>query len=292
MRKLDDGVFLYPGSPSTLIVLSQDGAVLVDPGRGKGRHKDLRRELRKLDVSLRAQLLTHAHSDHVEVCNKLEAPVYAHRFEFSIAESPVVRELTTFGSRVFGQSDYLLRDEVRVHGIFEWDDEPFGLRAVKLNGHSPGMTGFLTGNVLYAGDSLFGDRLIKAVGIPYFVDYKTFTDSLRTVRGFAEEGYTIVPSHGPVVRDEKALELVEFNLRRLEELKELTLKLLERPVRVDELTYRLMGGYGVEVTPQALMLNEVPVEALLAYLCDEGLVGVRVDEGLRFGRKVFKGTYR
>lgn len=120
LRKLGDSAYLYPGSPSALIRLLWDTAVIVDPGHGGGRHKDLRRELRKLGVGLKAQLATHGHADHVAVVGKLDAPLFVHRFEFSIAESPLNREILTFGSRAPEGFLAYSAGEVKVHAVFEW----------------------------------------------------------------------------------------------------------------------------------------------------------------------------
>jgi len=284
LRKLGDSAYLYPGSPSTLIRVVDGGAVLVDPGHGSGRHKDLRRELRKLGVELEAQLSTHGHADHVAVAGRLDAPLFVHRFEFSITESPLNREILTFGSRApRGFLAYSV-GEVKVHAVFEWGDEVFGLRAIKLNGHSPGMTGFLDkeNSLLYAGDSFFGEKLITAVGVPYLVDWALFRESLGELKGFAEKGYLLIPSHGKPVRGDEAVETLEFNLNRVDEVEKLALEFLRKPMGADELALRVMNHYGVEVTPQKLALNLVPVRALIAELYNRELIEAVVDNGLRW----------
>ncbi|NJE53774.1 MBL fold metallo-hydrolase [Thermococcus sp. 21S9] len=284
LRKLGDSAYLYPGSPSTLLRVVDEGAVLVDPGHGSGRHKDLRRELRKLDLPLKAQLATHGHADHVAVSPKLDAPLFVHRFEFSIAESPLNREILTFGSRAPRGFLAYSADEVKVHAVFEWGDELFGLKALKLNGHSPGMTGVLDGEngLLYAGDSFFGEKLIGAVGVPYLVDWALFRESLTTLRDFAERGYLLIPSHGRSVEGDEAVETLEFNLNRLDEVEKLALEFLRKPMTVEELALGIMNHYRVEVTPQKLALNLVPLRALVAELYNRGLVEAVVDNGLRW----------
>jgi len=285
LRKLGDRTYLYPGSPSTLVVALDGGAVLVDPGHGKSRHKDIRRELQKLGLEPRAQLATHGHADHISVSARLDAPLYIHRSEFSMAESSLAREIATFGSAApKGFLPFDLPGGVRVHGIFEWGDEPFGLKAVQLNGHSPGMTGFADGeeSVIYVGDALFGERLVNSVGIPYFVELQLFRDSLGKVRGFAESGYVVIPSHGRPVVGEEALDLVDFNMARTHEVEELAIEALEKPMSADELTLDIMRHYGVEVTPERLALNFVPVRALLANLYNRGRIKAVVEKGLKW----------
>ncbi len=285
LKNIGEGLYLYPGSPSTLIKIYEGKAVIADPGQGSGRHKDLKREIRKLNLKIHAQLTTHGHADHVKVASKLEAPLFAHRFEFSIVESPLNREILTFGSKAprgFLVSQF--EGEVKVHGIFEWDDVLFGLKAVKLNGHSPGMTGFLDeeNSVLYAGDSFFGERVLKSVGVPYLIDPELFKDSIKELQHYAEEGLLLIPSHGKAMKGEEALELLEFNLSRVEEVESRILELLKEPMSIDKLAYRLSEYFGVSPTPQLLALNLVPLRAFMAKLYNEGKIEALVDKGLKW----------
>ncbi|NJE84305.1 MBL fold metallo-hydrolase [Thermococcus sp. CX2] len=285
LRRLGDSAYLYPGSPATLIRVFDEGCVLVDPGQGSGRHKDLKREVRKLGLDIKAQLATHGHADHVSVAPRINAPLFIHRFEFSIAESPLNRELLTFGSKApKGFLAYQFPEEVKVHAVFEWGDEPFGLKAIRLNGHSPGMTGFLDeeNGIIYAGDSFFGERLITAVGVPYFVEPELFKASIIELQNYVEKGYTLVPSHGKVVSGEEALKLLDFNLKRVEELEALIPGLLRTPMSLDELAFKIMGHYGVKVTPQKLALNLVPLRAIIAELYNEGKIEAVADNGLKW----------
>lgn len=285
LRKLDENLYLYPGSPGTLIKTTLEGAVLIDPGHGRGRHKDLKREVRKLGQEIKAQLATHSHADHISTAPKIDAPLFTHRFEFSIAESPLNREMLTFGSKA--PEGFLVSqfpDEVRVHAVFEWGDELFGFKAIKLNGHSPGMTGFVAEDsaVVYAGDAFFGERLINAVGIPYLIDPELFKASIKELQNYAENGFLLVPSHGKAVKGEEALALLELNASRVGEVERLILDLLEKPLRMDELAFRIMKYYGVEITPQNLALNMVPVRAFIATLYNRGEVEAVVDDGLKW----------
>ncbi|QDA31667.1 MBL fold metallo-hydrolase [Thermococcus indicus] len=286
LRKLGDSTYLYPGSPSTMIKVLKEGAVLIDPGHGSGRHKDLKREVRKLWVEIKAQLATHGHADHISVAPRIDAPLFMHRFEFSVAESPLNRELLTFGSKApKGFLVFQFPEEVKVHAVFEWGDKPFGLKAIKLNGHSPGMTGFLDGEngVIYAGDSFFGERVITSVGLPYLVDPELFKASITELKNYAEDGFLLIPSHGRPVEGEEALELLDFNLNRVEETESLILDILrEGPMGIDGIAFRIMKHYGAEVTPQKLALNLVPMRAFIAKLHNEERIEAVIDGGLKW----------
>ncbi|AIF69931.1 zinc-dependent hydrolase [Palaeococcus pacificus DY20341] len=285
LRELGDGLYLYPGSPSTMIKVHEGKAVLIDVGHGSGRHKDLKREVKKLGVEIEALMATHGHADHISVVPKLEKPLFIHRFEFSVAESPLNRELLTFGSKApKGFLVYQFPQEVKAHVIFEWDDELFGLRTIKLDGHSPGMTGFLDkdNGVLYAGDSFFGEKIIQAVGAPYLIDPELFKASIKELHNYANKGFTIIPSHGRMVRGGEALEVLDFNLKRVEEIEEKILELLEKPMSISELSYSLAKAFDAKITPQTLALNQVPIRAFIAELYNRELIEAVIEKDLKW----------
>lgn len=288
VRKLGDSLYFYPGSPGTLIKAMEGKAILVDPGHGSKRHKDLKRELKRLGLEVHAQMATHGHADHIAVCPRIRAPLFMHRFEFSVAESPLNRELLTFGSKApSGFLVFQFPGEVRVNAVFEWGDDLFGFKTIRLNGHSPGMTGFLDeeNGIIYAGDSFFGEKVLKSVGVPYLVDPSLFKTSIMELHKYVENGYTLVPSHGKIVGGEEAAELLTFNLKRVEETETVVLHLLETARGIDELAFRIMKWYGVEITPQKLALNLVPLRAFIAELHDRDEIEALVENGLKWRSK-------
>lgn len=287
LEKLGENLYLYPGSPSTLIKIGQR-TVIADPGHGSKRHKELRRELRKLGVEIEYMLATHGHADHLAIAPKLKKPLFIHRYEFSIAESPLNRELLTFGSKApKGFLVYQFPQEVKVYGVFEWGDELFGLRTIELPGHSPGMTGFFDEEnaVLYAGDSFFGEKVIQSVGLPYLVESDLFKESIKRLMEYAEEGLLLIPSHGKAVKGENATNLLELNLKRVEEGEERILELLKEPKSVSELSYALAKEFEAKITPQVLALNQVPIRAMIASLYNRDLIEPVVEKDLKWKTK-------
>lgn len=287
LEKLGENLYLYPGSPSTMVKV-EENVVIIDPGNGSKRHKELRRELRKINLEIDYMLSTHGHADHIAIAPKLGKPLFIHRYEFSIAESPLNRELLTFGSKApKGFLVYQFPQEVKVHGIFEWGDVLFGLKTIELPGHSPGMTGFLDeeNGVLYAGDSFFGERVIQSVGLPYLIEPELFKESIRKLMSYAEEGILLIPSHGRAVKGEDALKLLELNLQRAEEGERRILELLREPKSVSELSYALAKEFGAKITPQILALNQVPIRAIVAELYNRNLIEAVIENDLKWKLK-------
>ncbi|WP_324609485.1 hypothetical protein [Thermococcus piezophilus] len=81
---------------------------------------------------------------------------------------------------------------------------------------------------------------------------------------------------------EEALKLLDFNMKRVEGLEALIPRLLRTPMSLDELAFKIMGHYGVKVTPQKLALNLVPLRAIIAELYNEGKIEAVADNGLKW----------
>jgi glyoxylase-like metal-dependent hydrolase (beta-lactamase superfamily II) len=194
----------------------------------------------------------------------------------------------TFGSKApKGFLVYQFPEEVKAHGVFDWDDELFGLKAIELSGHSPGMTGFLDeeNGVLYAGDGFFGEKVIQSVGLPYLVEPELFKESIRKLIGYAEEGILLIPSHGRAVKGEEALRLLELNIQRVEEGERKVLELLKEPKSISELSYALAKEFEAKITPQVLALNQVPVRAIIAELYNRDLIEAVIENDLKWKAK-------
>jgi len=222
------------------------------------------------------------------VAPKISAPLFIHRFEFSIVESSFNRELLTFGSRApEGFLVFQSPEEVKVHTVFEWGDELFGVKAIRVNGHSPGMTGFLDGEngLIYAGDSFFGERIIQAVGLPYLVDPELFKASIKELQDYAEKGYSLIPSHGKPVEGEEAVELLEFNLKRAEETESLVLELLKKTHLNGRACPQDNGALRCRNNAPEAGTQPRPGEGIHSGALQPGEIEAKVDGGLKWRAK-------
>ncbi len=285
IRKLGEGLLLLPGSPSTLLVPTDFGITVVDPGYPAERSRELARLVSGLTGGETTVALTHSHSDHVAAVDGLAeatgARVIAPRLEACAAESPELRGSLTFGGRP--PSDFIHSLQAlpaRVHETFRPPAEVAGLQALPTPGHSFGHVSYLApSGVLYAGDCLFGDRLMRSVAVPYHQDYARALETLRELEGQVDSFRKVVPSHGPVVSGGRALELIEANLRALEDLPRLAREASSgRALGVEELAARVLRRGGADVTPSSVILACVTLRSMLSHLVDEGLAEAVADE--------------
>lgn len=277
LKGLGGDTYILPGSPATLFFKFENGYYVIDPGSTEDRRGDI-----EAQGKIKALLLTHSHSDHVLAARGLrsELGTFAPLYETPFIESPELREATTFGG--YAPWDLIFHVEavpVQVDHAFRLPFKLDEIEAIALPGHTFGQVGYLTDSgVLYAADSFFGDKLLRSVVVPYFLDYETAMNTLEWLRDHARDFEKLVPSHGPVVEGRRAIELLELNMKVLESLKERVISELKRELSVEELAARILVSGGAELTTGSIILSAVTIRSLLSRLLERGLVEVRPSE--------------
>ncbi len=276
-RKIGKGLLVLPGSPSTLLIPTDQGYYVIDPGS-----KEERAEILSRAGDIRGILLTHMHSDHVLAARGLKSSegVYAPYLEACGVESEKLRRAMIFGgSAPEGLVYHVKAVPVRVDKTFRPPTTIGPVEAIPLPGHTYGQVGFVTeDSVLYAADSLFGDKLLENAVIPYYMDYQLALETLKSLRENARSYRKIIPSHGPIVEGKRAEELLDINIRALESVIDLILDALDRPRTAESITYTILRRKGREPNPSSIILSTVTVKSALSYLYQEGKVKVSVDE--------------
>ena len=273
LLKIADNVYYAKGSPASLIVVEGEKAYVVDPGMPKDRGKLLRKAVLKLGVSEIVALLTHLHGDHLLAVEYLQPNEIFIPPGEAFAVKPNVREGVALCYPFHVKCEKLTLFEPAVlfsYKFLESNAGPF--HVVDLPGHSPYQKGFLLGNVLYVGDAVFGDKLIARVGVPYFFDHRQGLESMNELLEYAEKGFKLVLSHGPVVQDKQAVSLVEQNISTIQRIRQLVLEELEKRERcVSEIALRILKRLGAACDATSVVLAERTVRSILAEAFEEGI---------------------
>ncbi len=273
VRRLRRDIYLVTGSPNTLVVVEGDHGLMVDLGFDEKRGRETIRYFEeKHGVREFTLVFTHAHPDHIGAATNLSHEKLIHRRELSIAESSVLRETLIYGARAPRRLFSIKSNNIGVDKVFEWGEKIGLLETIALPGHSIGHTGFTTGDIVYVGDSVFGQRLLDRIGVPFHPDHRSSIESMKKILELARSDYTLVVSHGPVARKNKAIELIEANINRLEELEKRILDLLEKPLDTMRISYKLTKTYTENPSIEQVFLNEVTVKSIISWLYDEGLI--------------------
>ncbi|MFB6490120.1 MAG: MBL fold metallo-hydrolase [Thermoproteus sp. AZ2] len=251
------GARLLKGSPNTLIV----GEYVIDPGNPYERAREI---LEALGGRPPKVLLTHFHADHLTAVPE-GAEVYAPWGEEVFVANTRMRLFFTHG--VYVPSALYVGRDLPVAGVVKPGDKIGDIEAVDLRGHTPGHLGYLINGVLYAGDAIFGEMVLKRYGAPYMMDVDSFYASLDRIAQLEPEA--LVPGHGPIVGSKKRLrELVDANKAAVERAVKLVESLL--PGDVTSIAVRLLKGLGAERGWENVLLTSTIVRAILTKLAAEG----------------------
>ncbi|MFP3213456.1 MAG: MBL fold metallo-hydrolase [Thermoproteus sp.] len=254
--ELRKGVVLLKGSPNTLVV----GRYVIDPGNPAERSA----EILKAAGERPTVLLTHHHADHLSATPE-GAEVYAPWGEEILVSNTRARLFFTHGFYV-PDAAYVGRD-LKVAGLVRPGDKIENVEAVDLRGHTFGHMGYLVEGVLYAGDAVFGEMVLKRYGMPYLNDVDLFTASLDRIESLEPE--VLVMGHGPVAGSRKRIkELVEANKSAVEKAVALVESML--PGEPTEIAVRALKQLGAERSWENVVLTSVIVRAILTKLAAEG----------------------
>ncbi len=279
ISNLVGNTYLERGSPSTLFYVDSEIIYIIDPGQGDDRPRQLRRDLEKLPKKEVAVFLTHYHSDHLSALEKLQEvkSIAISSVDAPMARTPELRVAMTFTYPLNPQDSIL-----SFHGpaVGVTDELPvtsnrYGpLTLVPLPGHTDGQMGVMTPDgVLYAGDSLFGDRVLSKYGVPYHRVPCMALESLKRLEDLASKAELIVPSHGPVVRAGDAVGLIEANMQRISDAMSALEEALQRPSGTSELVSILLKKYRPEeLSADVIMLLEATVKGYIRCLREGGKV--------------------
>ncbi len=293
MDKINEKTILVRGSPSTLIYLGEE-VYLIDPGHGSKRAKTLRKTLNKLGADSAVVILTHYHSDHVNLLAENKLPVtriVSSNIDRPGIEYPIYRVGMTFGLPVGEKIDVLMYEPkpVRVNEELEYRDTYYGdLKIHTLPGHTPGHIGVSTPEgVFYAGDLVFGDKVLERYPVPYHLDPCVSYDSIRKLESLYESGVikVLVPGHGPVVKGDAIREMLDANLDSIKGFRERVLDALtSKEYTLDDLVGFFIEGR--ELSPGLYMLASNSLKGMLTCLLKEKIVEAFVEGNKLYWRAV------
>ena len=175
-------------SVNTYIVAGESGeGFVIDPG---GNEKRILQEAERAGITLKAQLLTHAHFDHFGASAALRRagiPLYVHRLDAEkLHGEGNLAEMMGLAVEE-PDADVLVEDGQTL--------EIAGLRVevIRTPGHSSGSVCYLVERVIFSGDTLF----CRSVGRTDFPDGNAaaLSNSIRYKLFSLEGDYRVLPGH-------------------------------------------------------------------------------------------------
>lgn len=260
----------YIKSPTNIGVYLADGknAYLIDSGNDKDAGKKILNILNEKGWSLEGIINTHSHADHIGgnryLQQKTGCKVFSSGIEKAFTENPILEPTLLYGG--FPSKDlrhkFLLAKESDVCDFGD-SDFPKELELFDLPGHSFNMVGVRTpDNVVFLADCVCSKTTVEKYQITFIYDVEQYLKTLDTVE--AMEADMFVPSHSKATDDIR--ETVQFNRRKVLEIRDKILSLLQAPMCFEELLKRLFDEYERKMNFDQYVLVGNTVRSYLSWL--------------------------
>lgn len=252
-----------------LYKLNDVDCVLIDCGTSK-EGPIIETLLRRHHLKLRYIVNTHCHADHsganLYLMKMTGCRIIASKIERAFLRDSKLDIGFLNGGYPLKEFDTPLMHINEQKEIYSLEHLPKDLRSFKLPGHHYGMIGIRTSDgVNFIADTLGSKELIEHQHILLIYDVKGYLKSLDYIASL--NGEILVPSHSYVTSD--ILELVDFNRRKIQEIIDIVLHILQAPQTVEEIVARVFEHYGLRISYNKYLLISSTIRSYISYLDNE-----------------------
>lgn len=263
-----------------IIKVGESEVFLIDSGNHRETAKKVLKILNNEGWTLKAIINTHSHADHIGGNRFLQAStgckIYAKGIDKDFTNHPTLMAALAWGGKPLPElrHKFLLAEE-SVCEELSADILPDGFEIIDLSGHTPDMIGIKTPDgVVFLADCLSSEAILDKYKISFIYDIKTYLETLEKVKNI--DGVLFVPSHAASCED--ITPLAQYNIDKVNEVREKILKFLEAPLSFEELLKKLFDEYGLTLTHEQYALVGSTVRSYFAYLEDEKLIEGIIEE--------------
>jgi len=286
LKKLTESVYYIPSSTNIGVIRAGNSAILIDSGVDEEVAKKILKTLEEHGMTIRSIINTHSHADHCGgnkyIKTRTNASIYAPEIESAIIQWPFFEPFSFFsGARPLSdlENKFLMAQPSSVDYIITKEEklklEEVEVRIVRLPGHSPNQIGIEADNILFCGDALFSEEVIRRHKIPFFTDIEKELETLKFLAGSKYRFY--VPSHA--TPSKSLIELVEENRRTISEIEKFILENLGSRKTTEQVLRDICATYQIEIKgAQQYYLMNTTIMAYLSYLHKRGSINFKVEK--------------
>lgn len=226
---LGENTWVIQGGANIGIIAYEGRCLIIDSGLDKDAGRDILKQLKRLDLTPTALLVTHAHADHFGGAHYLiqqtGLKVYATRVEAAVMSGPILEPLYLFSGAKPPrelQHKFLLAKPCLADTILQGNEQEVDyipLQVMTLAGHSTEQVGVAFGDTLFVGDTFLVPEILDKHRIPFYSDVQAGLTTLTTLKTQIAAFKHIAAGHGEIYTSaEKAGQAIEYTIARLESI--------------------------------------------------------------------------
>lgn len=225
--QLNEHVWVIQGGANIGVIAYDGRCLIIDSGMDKDAGRDILNQVKKLNLTPGALLVTHAHADHFGGAHYLVRQtglkVYATRVEASVMAGPILEPLYLFSGaqpprelqHKFLLAKPCLADVILAGNEHMIDEIP--VEVIPLPGHSTEQVGAAFGETLFVGDAFLTPEILDKHRIPFYTDVQAGLTTLTSLKTQIGEFKQIVAGHGEIyVSSERVHQAIDYMIARLE----------------------------------------------------------------------------
>lgn len=284
LEQLTPHIYYLTKGANCCLIVQDDEAIIFDTGQDKDAGRYLKQACKRLQVSPRAILNSHAHADHyggnAYLLKNFDIPVYAPHFEASFMQNPMLEPLYLFsGAKPLKEltSKWLLAPMSRVDVTLEAGTLQIGdftFEIIETSGHAHEHYALRYGDTLLAADALFGKEVLTRYPLPYGQDIGKQIASAEKLRDYSDCQH-IIMGHGAPSHDLQGL--ITANLTTFAEAAETVYQAAKDGSSSEQIMQQVCAAFAIEISDiPRYYLNQGVVLAYLSYLRAEGRLEPRL----------------
>lgn len=269
-------------SRSGIYLINEKDICIVDGGSEKASAKKLSAHIEAKGWNPVLLLNTHSHADHdggnAFLQQKYNIPVTCLNPDAMLIENTLIQPTTLYGA--YPNKDMLTKffyaQPSKVTPITQIE-LPEGLVYDNFPGHSPNQTAYKTRDgIWFLGDVLTPQSTIEKYHISYLYNVEDHLNSLEKLKSTV--GKLFIPSHGPVLED--TAEIIEINIRHVNEILEFLTDKCKVPHSIDELLKAFFDENEMLLNLSQHLLCGATLRSYMTYLYNNGTVRAVFDENI------------
>jgi glyoxylase-like metal-dependent hydrolase (beta-lactamase superfamily II) len=286
MEKIKGKTYLIKGGTNCGLYLFNDSScVLIDVG---GRGVRIIKILKENNINLKYIINTHEHNDHYGACEKFRenfkdvlimsspfAKLYIENQELSLQY--IMGGFSNIFMEKFFNTPSIKIDKEINYGKLILNECEFEI--IDLSGHTKGSIGILTDDkVLFVGDLLVGEKMLKKYDFLFLYDIKKYLDSLDKLKDIDFE--YLVMGHGKdILSKEESFEVILNHKKAINKYVNQVKNILKNPTTLENILKEIIINNNLSYNYKEYHNLKSSLVSMISYLSNEGEIDYILEGG-------------